>query len=103
MITSGLSKSEHSKSLKEIKDTRVTREGSFFDDTRSRSSWRYRNAQQSQDWGYADKADDEYVDGLASTEDTEDTERAATPQHCQGIFNARTLLLQIRSPRTLGA
>ena len=50
MITSGLSKSEHSKSLKEIKDTRVTREGSFFDDTRSRSSWRYRNARQSQDW-----------------------------------------------------
>ena len=45
-----LSKSEHSKSLKKKKDTRVTREGSFFDDTRSRSSWRYRNARQSQDW-----------------------------------------------------
>ena len=38
------------KTLKKKKDTRVTREGSFFDDTRSRSSWRYRNARQSQDW-----------------------------------------------------
>ena len=38
------------KSLKKKKDTRGTREGSFFEDTRSRSSWRYRNARQSQDW-----------------------------------------------------
>ena len=38
------------KSLKKKKDTRVTREGSFFDDTRSRSSLRYRNARQSQGW-----------------------------------------------------
>ena len=38
------------KSLKKKKDTRVTREGSFFDDTRSRSSWRYRNTRQSQEW-----------------------------------------------------
>ena len=38
------------KSLKKKKDTRVTREGSFFDDTRSRSSLCYRNARQSQGW-----------------------------------------------------